>query len=53
MKKFALLLTCAGMLSLFACKSAPEQKVDNVKPDTTVTEQAVDTTAAADTTQAQ
>lgn len=42
----------AGMLSLFACKSAPEQKAADVVDTTATVEQVVDTTAAADTTQA-
>ena len=41
----------AGMLSLFACKSAPEQKKESTV-DTTAQEQAVDTAAVADTAKA-
>ena len=51
MKKFALFMMVAGMLSLFACKSAPEQKTEGAK-DTTATEQAADTAAVADTAKA-
>lgn len=51
MKKFALFMMVAGMLSLFACKSAPETKTEDAK-DTTATEQVADTAAVADTAKA-